>query len=133
MNSGQDKKMLTAISKRVFICSPYRGDVSENIERAKQYCRFAALTGSIPFAPHLLYTQFLDDTIEYERMGGIHCGLNFLTACKELWIFGVNGISEGMRMEITEANRLGIETRRMDRVFAAWKKGREGDDGANGI
>ena len=47
---------------RVFICSPYAGDVSANCEKARRYLRFAIDRGTIPFAPHLLYPQVLDDS-----------------------------------------------------------------------
>lgn len=45
----------------VYICSPYTGDIKANVENARRYCRFAADTGYIPMAPHLLFPQFLDD------------------------------------------------------------------------
>ena len=47
---------------KVFICSAFRGDVEENIRKAREYCRWAAMEyGAIPIAPHLLFPQFLDD------------------------------------------------------------------------
>lgn len=44
--------------KRVFICSPFSGNVEKNIEEAQRLCREAAEEGYAPFAPHLLYPQF---------------------------------------------------------------------------
>ncbi len=31
--------------KKVFICSPYRGDVEKNVEKARYYSRMAAVCG----------------------------------------------------------------------------------------
>jgi len=45
---------------KIFICSPYRGDEKKNLENVKRYCRDAAYDG-IPIAPHLYFTQFLDE------------------------------------------------------------------------
>ena len=51
----------------VFICSPFAGDIKANTERTKNYCRFAVEQYAIPFAPHLLYPQFMEDV--YKRQG----------------------------------------------------------------
>ena len=45
----------------VFICSPYAGDITHNVENARRYCRFAVAKGYIPIAPHLLFPQFMND------------------------------------------------------------------------
>ena len=47
--------------KRIFICSRYAGDVPRNTATAERLCRKAVERGCAPFAPHLLYTRFLDD------------------------------------------------------------------------
>ena len=87
----------------VFICSPYKGRTEEeqarNIRLTRKYCKFANALGFTPFAPHLLYPQFLDDTIISERDAGITCGLDILQLCTELWVCGTN-ITDGMRREI---------------------------------
>lgn len=93
--------------KTIYICSPLRGDVEGNIERAKNYCRKAALLGFIPIAPHVYCTQFMNDEIESERAIGMKIGLQLLGKCDELWAFG-DHISEGMAAEIALAKRAGI-------------------------
>ena len=55
----------------IFVCSPYRGDMETNTQNARQYCRLVMEQGGIPFAPHLLFTQFLDDAIPKERERGL--------------------------------------------------------------
>lgn len=94
----------------VYICSPYAGDIENNIKAAQRYSRFAVDTGYIPFAPHLLFTQFLDDTDPDERKLGMFFGNAFMSKCSELWVFG-DRISEGMQTEIKHAKRKNFRIR----------------------
>ena len=55
----KEERALRAFRPIVYICSPYAGDVSKNVENARQYSRFAVDKGYIPVAPHLLFPQFL--------------------------------------------------------------------------
>lgn len=48
--------------KMTYICSPCRGDYEKNITKAQEYCREALLEGLLPIAPHVYFTQFIDDT-----------------------------------------------------------------------
>ena len=94
----------------VFICSPYAGDVTLNIEKAKRYLRFAVDEGAIPFAPHLLYPQVLKDENPVERELGLFFGIVWLGKCDEMWVFG-STISTGMAKEIAKARKRGIPIR----------------------
>jgi uncharacterized protein (DUF1786 family) len=58
----------------------------------------------VPFAPHLYFTQFLDDDIPEERERGISCGLKVLSLCSDIWVFG-DKITEGMLAEIDYAEQ----------------------------
>ena len=93
--------------KKAFICSAYSGDVENNTERARRYCLTAIDHGYAPFAPHLLYPQFLCDESRADRNAGIQCGLEFLRCCDIMLVFGA--VTAGMHGEIEEAERLGIE------------------------
>ncbi|MDR3540696.1 MAG: DUF4406 domain-containing protein [Desulfosporosinus sp.] len=93
--------------KLVYICSPLRGDIERNIAKAVGYCRFASIQGVIPLAPHIIFTQFLNDEISEERKLGLQLGLELLKYCQELWAFG-GWITEGMLGEIESAKRLSI-------------------------
>jgi hypothetical protein len=93
--------------KRVYICSPLRGDVEANIEKAKGYCREAAERGEMPLAPHVYFTQFLDDDIPQERETGLEMGLELLALCDEVHVYGET-VSEGMAREIALAGELGL-------------------------
>mgnify|MGYP002596828551 CR=1 FL=1 len=89
----------------VYICSPYsHGCINTNIENARKYSRFAVVHHSIPIAPHLLFSQFLDDTLGEERQTAMFMNYVLLTKCVQLWVFG-SSISEGMEQEIRWAKR----------------------------
>jgi len=94
--------------KLVYIASPYAGDIAHNTRMAIEYCRCAAHSGVVPLAPHLLLPRFLSEANPQERELGIEMGLRLLAVCSELWVFG-DRISEGMRREIAEAERLGLK------------------------
>lgn len=96
---------------KVFICSPYRAEtpegLEENIELAKRISRYAAEQGHTVLCPHLLYPQFLDDNDKGERELGIKAGLEMLKDADEVWVPSWK-VSEGMKREIAEAEKLGI-------------------------
>lgn len=99
----------------VFICSPFAGDIDGNTKRALRYMRFAVVRGAIPFAPHLLYPQVLDEADPSERELGLFFGMVWLGKCDELWVFGRH-ISNGMAREIAKAKKRGIPVRRFNDV-----------------
>lgn len=94
-------------AQRAFICSKYAGDIEHNVRVAQALCRMAVEAGLAPFAPHLLYTQFLDDSDDIQRNLGISMGLRFMETCDVVWVYIGEGISQGMQMEIEHAARLG--------------------------
>lgn len=96
--------------KWVYIASPYRGNVKENIRNAKKYSKFAVIRKCVPICPHLYFTQFLRDANEYERKVGLNLALQMLKRCKEMWVFG-DIISEGMANEIRIAEKRNIPIR----------------------
>ena len=84
--------------KKVYLCAPLGGDVTANLEKIRQYCRYALLCGTAPVVPHF-YAECLDDSNPKEREIGKTAGLSLLWFCDEMWIFG-NEITEGMANEI---------------------------------
>ena len=102
--------MKQELSDPLYICSPFSGDVEENVEKARRYCRFAVDNGCIPIAPHLLFPQFLDDNDMIEREMGIHFGNVLMSHCAEVWVFG-EYISSGMSAEIDRAKMKGYKLR----------------------
>ena len=93
--------------KKIFICSPFAGEIDRNVRIAKKLCRMVMEAGYAPFAPHLLYPRFTEDNDPSQRAAGIACGLAFMETCDEVWAFTGNGISSGMRREIEHARHLG--------------------------
>lgn len=85
----------------VYICSPYSGNVEENIEKARRYSRFAVDQGAIPIAPHLLFPQFMNEATEREL--AMFMDIAVLSKCRELWVFDIP--TAGMRREIAYAEK----------------------------
>lgn len=94
----------------VYICSPFSGDVDQNVKVAQRYSRFAVDKGFIPIAPHLLFPQFLDEDNPAERQLGLFFGNALMSICAEVWVFG-NHISAGMVAEIKRAEWKGYRLR----------------------
>ena len=94
--------------KMTYICSPCRGDYEKNIIKAQEYCLEAMNEGLLPIAPHVYFTQFIDDTNKKERMKGLEAGLQLLRYCQLIRVYGYK-VSSGMRGEIQLAGVLGIE------------------------
>lgn len=111
--------------KRIFVCSPLRPRLPESFQgsererseeltkifeanknRAREYCRRVVLAGHLPYAPHLFFTQFLDEFSPRERALGIEMGIIELKACDELWYW--DHPTEGMKKEIKFCHAHGI-------------------------
>ena len=86
----------------VYICSRYAGNTERNSAKARKYCAFAVRRGYIPFAPHLLFPQFLNDRDKHDRKLALDFGLQFIDRCDELWVFGKE-MSAGMKGEKDKA------------------------------
>ena len=105
-----EERALRKFRPLVYICSPFAGDVDNNIEAARRFSRFAVDSGYIPIAPHLLFPQFLDDTDPTERELGLFFGNALMSKCAEVWVFG-DRISNGMAAEIRRARWKGYRLR----------------------
>ena len=91
----------------IYICSPLKGDIQQNIDNALEYCRRVTFEGNVPIAPHAYFTSFLDDTVPHERRVGMEMGMELLKHADEVQVFG-DRISEGMKNEIAYAEGNGI-------------------------
>lgn len=101
-------KATSAYRPLVYICSPYAGDVEINAENARRYSRFAVENMAIPFAPHLLMPQYMDEGTEREL--ALRMGMIFLSKCEQVWVFGER-VSDGMAYEIRKAANMGKKIR----------------------
>lgn len=94
--------------QKIYVISPYAGDVENNVKKALAYCKFVMDKGSMPLASHLYFTQLTDDNIPADRAQGLAMGLELLALCDEAWVFYEQHISSGMAGEIAKAKELGI-------------------------
>lgn len=102
--------------ERVYVISRYRAATIWQLEFnkavARHFCKRIVEEGKIPVAPHLYYTQFLNDNIPEHRECGLGLGLYELRNCDEFLLVIIDGIiSEGMVNEIKELSKLGIPGR----------------------
>ena len=102
--------------KKIYIISRFRANSKLerdfNIKVARHYAKLISLDGNRPVAPHLFYTQWLDDFKDSERALGLAFGIEDLRECDEFLLIVVDGyLSEGMRNEIAEVSRIGIRGR----------------------
>jgi len=111
---------------KIYVCSALRGDMEQNMARARCYCRYVADEhGYLPVAPHIYFMQFLNDDIPEEREFGIQAGLLLLSGCDELWYFG-DTITRGMTEEINFAIRHGIPVKYIpSQYYEAYLPGKE--------
>lgn len=75
-----------------------------NAENARKYSRFAVDNMAIPFAPHLLMPQYMDEAMERDL--ALCMGFIFLSKCEQAWVFG-ECITNGMAYEIRRATGMG--------------------------
>lgn len=106
----EEKAAKRAYRPLVYICSPFAGDEERNMEKARRYSRFAVRQACIPIAPHLLFPQFMDDSVPAERSIALFMGMVLLGKCEQVWVFG-STISAGMAAEIEKAEKKKIPIR----------------------
>ena len=99
--------------KLVYICSPYRAEDKEtlqrNIDYAKELTKESLLRGECPVAPHLYMTQCLDDNVDQERTIGLEAGIEILRKCDRVIVGMRYGISKGMKAEIKKSGQYAIQ------------------------
>jgi hypothetical protein len=87
----------------IFICSRLKGrtpkEKAKFAERARYLCRKVMLLGGIPMAPHVYFTEFLDDANPEERQMGIELGHEWMRSCDALLYDATLGESEGMQAD----------------------------------
>lgn len=106
----EEKAAKRAYRSLVYICSPFAGNTERNLEKARHYCRFAVRNACIPLAPHLLFPQFMDDTVAAERSLAMFMNMVLLRKCEQVWVFG-SAISAGMAVEIEKAEKRNMPVR----------------------
>ena len=100
-----------ATRRRVYVETPFRADTPEGLRLNREYLlrcmRDSVMRGEAPFASHLLYVQFLDDDILWEREAGLSCGFAWATQGEATVVYTDHGISSGMWRGIGDARSRG--------------------------
>lgn len=99
--------------RKVFVCSPFRGDIEANTEKAKEVARIVVGCGYVPIVPHLYFPAFLNELDEHERIKGIKMGVELMQTVDEIWVIGTD-ITEGMEYELEAAKKSQIPVRLYD-------------------
>jgi hypothetical protein len=104
---------------KIFVSSPLRGDIENNIIVAQKICRIIAQNGMIPIAPHIYFTSFLDDCVKKERRLGMRMGMRLLPCCDQAWFCTFDGksMSEGMQEELAVAKVIKKPIRHFDSIY----------------
>lgn len=113
MNSIENEKL-------AYVCSPYRGNIIKrirNVRYARKLTKQAIVEGYTPITPHLFLTQVLDDRKPIERAKGLALGESILKACEVVLVGEKYGISEGMKSEISMAEKYGKKIIRLQDVI----------------
>lgn len=113
---AQRRRFADKNRRKIYVASPYAGDVNANVAAAIAYCRRVIDEGYMPIASHLLYPQILDDNNASERELGLLFGLALLRMCDEVWVFG--HVTTGVASEIEEAKKLKKQIRYFGEVKA---------------
>ena len=76
-------------------------------EKAQTACRLAIDAGYLPLAPHLYFTQMLNDDQLFERFLGMAYGSLWLDEADEMLVIGTE-LSDGMKQELEYARKKNI-------------------------
>jgi len=93
--------------KKIFVCSPYSGNIEKNTKRAVFAAKVICNCGDLPIVPHLYFPRFLNENDQYERIRGIEYGIEMMKGCDQLWLLGPV-ISRGMEYELKAAKEIRI-------------------------
>ena len=99
--------------KKVFVCSPYRGDIEANTKLAKFAATIINACHDLPIVPHLYFPQFLDENDQNERIQGIKLGVELMKGCDLIWVVGTK-ITSGMEYELNAAKEYKVPVRLYD-------------------
>lgn len=72
--------------KKIFVCSPYSGNIEQNTKRAVFAAKVICNCGDLPIVPHLYFPRFLNENDQYERIRGIEYGIELMKTCDQLWL-----------------------------------------------
>ncbi len=88
----------------VFVSHAFSSDPISHGRRVAEIARDLSMRGHLPLAPQIYLPQFIDESSEREL--AMRVCLGFVARSDEVWSYG--DPTNGMRLEIAEAERLGI-------------------------
>lgn len=92
--------------KRVYIIHPFQGK-EENRKKIDKICRAVANMGFLPVSPVHAF-GFLKDEVPEERKLALKLCQELVKGCDQAWCFGSWEESEGCRIEVRTAKKVGI-------------------------
>ena len=94
----------------IYLAHPFRGHPISNSEKVRSLARTCSVYGELPLAPQIYLPQFLEEATE--RYLAMRLCLKLVSLSDEVRVYG--DPTAGMRLEIAEAERLGIPVVRGD-------------------
>ena len=88
----------------IFVSHPFASDPVRHARRVAGIARELALAGHLPLTPQLYLPAFIDEVTERDL--ALRLCMRLVALSDEVRVYGEP--SEGMRLEIAEARRLGI-------------------------
>ena len=90
--------------RRVFISHPFSASPERHAAAVKRIARALARDGCLPLAPQIYLPQFVDEATQRDL--ALQMCLDLVSLSDELRVYG--RVTEGMRLEIEAARKLGI-------------------------
>ncbi|HLZ24566.1 MAG TPA: hypothetical protein VKQ30_20820 [Ktedonobacterales bacterium] len=116
----------------VILESPYSPANGHPTEKNIAYALAALLDclerGESPIASHLLYTQILDDQVQWERDMGMDAGHAWYRAAQACVVYTDLGTSSGMKAGIHKARARGIPVEYRTMKDFRWKERENADE-----
>jgi hypothetical protein len=97
-------------SLRIYVCHPWSDNPEANAKDIEFICKAIVAKRSLPVAPQIYLSRFMDEATEREQ--AMNFCLQLLADCDLVLAFGTP--SEGMRRELTFARSRGIPVRHLD-------------------
>jgi hypothetical protein len=100
------------VRPRIAIISRLSGkdldEVEHNTVIARKLCSRVIAAGGAPFAAHLFYPEFLDDSSPREREAGVECGDAWTAVTDAAVVYVGEGVSSGMKHDIEHLRSMDI-------------------------
>ena len=94
--------------QKIYVCSPYKGNTKENVKNARLYSRGITFVWLFTINSQNYSTKFFDVKNTKKRQLCLNIGLELLSECQEMWVFGLDKPSIGMQGEIKFAEEHSI-------------------------